>query len=96
MQAMQEDVSRNISRNSYEGPTTMDPCDQDALAPSNFSHVCTLTLAMSLWVCCPVTPQDSPRFLHFFTGKVAKHWNRLPEEVGELLSLSRKSYICGA
>lgn len=39
---------RNISRNSYEGPITTDPCDEDTLVPSNFSHVCTLTLAICL------------------------------------------------
>lgn len=64
---MQEAVSRNISRNSYKGPTTMDPCDQDTLVPSNFSHVSTLTLAMSLWVCHPVKQKGSLGFVHL-------HW----------------------
>lgn len=45
----------------------MDPCDQDTLVPSNFSHVCTLTLAMSLWVCHPVKQKDSLGFVHL-------HW----------------------
>lgn len=46
--AMQEAVSRNTSRNGYEGPTTMDPCDQDTIVPSNFSHICTSTPAIRL------------------------------------------------
>lgn len=46
--AIQEAVSRNTSRNSDKGPTTMDSYDQDTFVPSNFSGVCTLTLAICL------------------------------------------------